>query len=588
MATTPEIVFAGTNGGALTEIADYEAVGGFQALAKSRTMTPDEIIEELNASNLRGRGGAFFPTGRKWSFVPKPDKIDKPHYLVINADESEPGTFKDREIMLRVPFRFLEGSLIAARAIESTHVFIYIRGEYEAEFEVLVSALEQMRAKQLLGDVTIVLHRGAGAYICGEETALLESLEGRRGQPRTKPPFPAIAGLYASPTAVNNVESITSATSVLEIGGAEYAKLGIESSTGHARLLALGQRRQRRQLRAAPRLPAARPDQRPRRRRRRRPQPQGGDPGRLVDRDPDRRRGEPRHARLRLARRRRHGDRLRGGDRDRRPLLHGAARGARLPVLRARVVRQVHPVPRRHQVADDDPPEDRGRPRHAGRHGPARVGCRAHQRQVPLPARRLGRDRGDELLRQVPRRVPGAHRRGRLPVPRRLVARPAPRARRDARPRRRSRCRCRHDATSSRSRSTTARSRSRRAPGSSRRRRRPGSRFPSSVTSPGSGRPSARAGCASSRSRGCRSSRPAAGSPRRTAWSSRQRRRRRRRPRARTRRSSSSSSTTRSTAPSATRAASARCRTSRSATGRATPGCRSRRSRSRSRSRSRR
>jgi NADH-quinone oxidoreductase subunit F len=232
MATTPEIVFAGTNGGALTEIADYEAVGGFQALAKSRTMTPDEIIEELNASNLRGRGGAFFPTGRKWSFVPKPDKIDKPHYLVINADESEPGTFKDREIMLRVPFRFLEGSLIAARAIESTHVFIYIRGEYEAEFEVLVAALEQMRAKQLLGDVTIVLHRGAGAYICGEETALLESLEGRRGQPRTKPPFPAIAGLYASPTAVNNVESITSATSVLEIGGAEYAKLGMESSTG--------------------------------------------------------------------------------------------------------------------------------------------------------------------------------------------------------------------------------------------------------------------------------------------------------------------------------------------------------------------
>ena len=174
MATTPEIVFAGTNGGALTEIADYEAVGGFQALAKSRTMTPDEIIEELNASNLRGRGGAFFPTGRKWSFVPKPDKIDKPHYLVINADESEPGTFKDREIMLRVPFRFLEGSLIAARAIESTHVFIYIRGDYEAEFEVLVAALEQMRAKQLLGDVTIVVHRGAGAYICGEGTALFE------------------------------------------------------------------------------------------------------------------------------------------------------------------------------------------------------------------------------------------------------------------------------------------------------------------------------------------------------------------------------------------------------------------------------
>ena len=231
-ASTPEIVFAGTNGGALTEIADYEAVGGFEALAKARALTPDEVIAELNASNLRGRGGAFFPTGRKWSFVPKPDKLDRPHYLVVNADESEPGTFKDREIMQRVPFRFLEGCLIAAHAIESKHVFIYILGEYEAEFEVLVAALGQMRARQLLGDITIVVHRGAGAYICGEETALLESLEGRRGQPRTKPPFPAIAGLYASPTAVNNVESITSATSVLELGGAEYARLGVESSTG--------------------------------------------------------------------------------------------------------------------------------------------------------------------------------------------------------------------------------------------------------------------------------------------------------------------------------------------------------------------
>ena len=158
---------------------------------------------------------------------------------MINADESEPGTFKDREIMLRVPFRFLEGALIAAHAIESTHVFIYIRGEYEAEFEVLVAALEQMRAKQLLGDVTIVVHRGAGAYICGEETALLESLEGRRGQPRTKPPFPAIAGLYASPTAVNNVESITSR----DLGARDRRRRVREARAReldrHARLLAL-------------------------------------------------------------------------------------------------------------------------------------------------------------------------------------------------------------------------------------------------------------------------------------------------------------------------------------------------------------
>jgi NADH-quinone oxidoreductase subunit F len=229
---TPEIVFAGTDGGAVTDLADYESRGGLAALRRAREMTPDEIVAELNASNLRGRGGAFFPTGRKWSFVPKPEQNPRAHYLVVNADESEPGTFKDREIMLRVPFRFLEGCLIAARAIESQHVFIYIRGEYEREFEVLVSAVEQMHAQKLLGDVTIVLHRGAGAYICGEETALLESLEGERGQPRTKPPFPAIAGLYASPTAVNNVESIATVTPIIEMGGSEYAEIGPESSTG--------------------------------------------------------------------------------------------------------------------------------------------------------------------------------------------------------------------------------------------------------------------------------------------------------------------------------------------------------------------
>jgi NADH-quinone oxidoreductase subunit F len=229
---TLEIVFAGTDGGAVTALADYEARGGLVALRRALELTPDEIVAELNASNLRGRGGAFFPTGRKWSFVPKPEQNPRPHYLVVNADESEPGTFKDREIMLRVPFRFLEGCLIAARAIESTNVFVYIRGEYEREFEVLVSALDQLRRKKLLGGVTIVIHRGAGAYICGEETALLESLEGERGQPRTKPPFPAIAGLYASPTAVNNVESITTVTPIIEMGGAHYAEIGPESSTG--------------------------------------------------------------------------------------------------------------------------------------------------------------------------------------------------------------------------------------------------------------------------------------------------------------------------------------------------------------------
>ncbi|HET8967814.1 MAG TPA: NADH-quinone oxidoreductase subunit NuoF [Gaiellaceae bacterium] len=232
MPEYPQIVFAGTDGGAVLDLDAYVAGGGFSALTKARAMGPDDVIAELDASGLRGRGGAFFPTGRKWSFVPKPDRLAKPHYLVVNADESEPGSFKDREIMLRVPFRFLEGCLIAAHGIESQHVFVYIRGEYEREFEILRDALEAMRDADLLGGVTVVLHRGAGAYICGEETALLESLEGKRGQPRTKPPFPAIAGLYAAPTAVNNVESITTVTPVLEMGGAEYAKLGVENSTG--------------------------------------------------------------------------------------------------------------------------------------------------------------------------------------------------------------------------------------------------------------------------------------------------------------------------------------------------------------------
>ena len=231
-SSRPQIVFAGTDGGAVTEIAEYEAGGGFAALRKTRAMAPDEVIAELEASGLRGRGGAFFPTGRKWAFVPKPDQLAKPHYLVVNADESEPGTFKDREIMLRVPFRFLEGCLIAAHAISSQHVFVYIRGEYEREFEVLRDSLDAIRKANLLDGVTVVLHRGAGAYICGEETALLESLEGKRGQPRTKPPFPAIAGLYAAPTAVNNVESIATVAPVLEMGAEEYAKLGVERSTG--------------------------------------------------------------------------------------------------------------------------------------------------------------------------------------------------------------------------------------------------------------------------------------------------------------------------------------------------------------------
>src|SRR5438093_7985919 len=181
------LVMAGTDERDLTQLAEYEAVGGYSALLKARGMSPNAVIDEVIASELRGRGGAFFPTGRKWTFIPKPDQNPNPHYLVVNADESEPGSFKDNEIMARVPHRFIEGCLITAHAVESAHVFIYIRGEYTGPYEVLIAALDELGSREdVLGAVTIVVHRGAGAYIRGEETALPASLEGKRGPPRTK------------------------------------------------------------------------------------------------------------------------------------------------------------------------------------------------------------------------------------------------------------------------------------------------------------------------------------------------------------------------------------------------------------------
>jgi NADH-quinone oxidoreductase subunit F len=224
------IVLDGTNGRDLTQIAAYREVGGYQQLARARSREPSTVLEEIIAANVRGRGGAGFPMGRKASFLAK--DTGKPVYLVVNADESEPGTFKDREIMFKVPHRLLEGCLITAHAIGSQNVFIYIRGEYLREFEIIRAALDQVREAGLLGGITVVLHRGAGAYICGEETALLESLEGKRGQPRSKPPFPAVQGLYASPTLINNVETIATVPKIIELGGAEYAKIGTANSAG--------------------------------------------------------------------------------------------------------------------------------------------------------------------------------------------------------------------------------------------------------------------------------------------------------------------------------------------------------------------
>ena len=214
----------------LTQLGEYEAIGGYKPLRKARGMKPEKIVEELMNANLRGRGGAGFPMGRKASFLAK--GTGKPTYLCVNADESEPGTFKDREIMVKNPHRLIEGCLITAHGIESKSVFIYLRGEYLDVFEVLQAALEEVREAGILEDVTVVVHRGAGAYICGEESALLESLEGKRGQPRSRPPFPAVSGLYGSPTLINNVQTIATVPPIIQHGAEWYASIGPETSPG--------------------------------------------------------------------------------------------------------------------------------------------------------------------------------------------------------------------------------------------------------------------------------------------------------------------------------------------------------------------
>jgi NADH-quinone oxidoreductase subunit F len=227
-----KVLLAGADEHDLSKLDSYRALGGYEQAAKARLMTPDALIEELLAANLRGRGGAGFPMGRKASLIDR--SSPKPKYLVVNADESEPGAFKDREVMTRVPHRLLEGCLIAAHAIESKDVFIYIRGEYLAEYEILQRAVAEARGAGLFGDVEVTVYRGAGAYICGEETALLDSLEGRRGQPRPRPPFPPIQGLYGAPTQINNVCTIATVPAILARGAEAFAKTGVESSPGSA------------------------------------------------------------------------------------------------------------------------------------------------------------------------------------------------------------------------------------------------------------------------------------------------------------------------------------------------------------------
>jgi NADH-quinone oxidoreductase subunit F len=224
----------------------YRKHGGYRAVEKALKITPDEIVEEVKKSGLRGRGGAGFPTGLKWSFLAKPEGI--PRHLVCNADESEPGTFKDRYLMEFLPHLLIEGLIVSSYALGSNLTFIYIRGEYAWIVDILEQAIAEAKNMGWLGhnilgsgfDCEIYVQRGAGAYICGEETALIESLEGKRGNPRIKPPFPAIQGLWMRPTVVNNVETLAAVVPIINIGAEEYAKIGVGRSTGTKLISACG------------------------------------------------------------------------------------------------------------------------------------------------------------------------------------------------------------------------------------------------------------------------------------------------------------------------------------------------------------
>lgn len=225
----------------------YRKNGGYASVEKAlKTMTPDAVVEEVKTSGLRGRGGAGFPTGMKWSFIDK--SSDKPRYLVCNADESEPGTFKDRYLMEHIPHLLVEGMITSSFALGANTAYIYMRGEFRWLIKLMEKAIGEAYANGFLGqnilgtgyNLNLYVQPGGGAYICGEETALIESLEGKRGNPRIKPPFPAVQGLYASPTVVNNVESIATVPWIVNNGGAEYAKIGIGRSTGTKLISACG------------------------------------------------------------------------------------------------------------------------------------------------------------------------------------------------------------------------------------------------------------------------------------------------------------------------------------------------------------
>jgi len=220
------------------KLSVYEGLGGYRSIAKLFRMNPSEVIEEVKKSGLRGRGGAGFSAGMKWSFVPK--DMNRPKYLCVNADEGEPGTFKDRKILVLDPHRLIEGIIICCWAVGIHAAYVYVRGEYDTPIRKLQEAIDEAYAKGYLGkhifgsgfDLNVYVHRGAGAYICGEETGLIESLEGKKGQPRPKPPYPAVIGLFGCPTVVNNVETLSALPFIISEGWEAYAALGTEKSKG--------------------------------------------------------------------------------------------------------------------------------------------------------------------------------------------------------------------------------------------------------------------------------------------------------------------------------------------------------------------
>ena len=364
---------------------------GYEGLKKALAMTPDQVIEIVKASGLRGRGGAGFPTGMKWQFVDK--KSPNPKYIACNADESEPGTFKDHLLMERNPHLLIEGCAIACYAIGAKVAYIYIRGEFFHVQHVLERAIDEAYAAGFLGrnvlgsgfDCDVYVHRGAGAYEAGEETALLESLEGKRAQPRNKPPFPAVVGLYNCPTAVNNVETLANVPLILRNGAEWFAALGPEKNGGPKLYCVSGHVRRPGVYEASMNITLRELIDGSRGRRARRPHAEGGHSRRVVGADPAAR--SARHAgELRRRAEGRVAARIGRHHRARRHDLHGLARREPAALLPSRVVRQVHALPRRHRLAPQDPAEDRAR-----RRADARPRSAVEHLRATSPARRCAR-----------------------------------------------------------------------------------------------------------------------------------------------------------------------------------------------------